>query len=52
MKSLVDKVATRSMVPFFGLGKEAWQFEPNEWNALFYAPQVFLGREKYYWFVL
>jgi hypothetical protein len=52
MKSLVDKVTMRELIPFFGVGKEAWQFKSNEWNQHFYVPNVFSGREKYYWYIL
>lgn len=52
MKSLVVKVTARELVPFFGIGKEAWQFESNELEKYFYAVNTFSGREKYYWCVI
>lgn len=49
---LLNDIKLRKKVPFFGLGKEAWNIDSREWKNYFYSPQEFIGREKYYWFEL
>lgn len=51
-KALLQEVVQRTKIPFFGYGKQAWQFETNSWQQCFYSPNVFMGREKYYWVAL
>lgn len=36
-------------IPFFGVGKEAWQFDCSEWDKYFYNTNILDGRERYYW---
>lgn len=45
----LEAVQQRQLVPFFGVGKESWQFEVKDWSAFFYEPQILQGREMYYW---
>ena len=39
----------KKKIPFFGIGKEAWQIASSEWPMYFHAPKVLEGRERYYW---
>ncbi len=52
VSTLIASVANRTLIPFFGTNKEAWQFEPHEWNQHFFAPQTVEGDNKYYWAVI
>ncbi|SRR5579883_996068 len=45
-------VKNRKKIPFFGIGKEAWEFNPTDWPNYFYTPHVLQGRERYFWAVL
>lgn len=47
--SFTQPVKLREKIPFFGVGKEAWQFESLEWDGNFYSPTIFEGSQKYYW---
>lgn len=49
---LIDAVSKRKLIPFFGIGTEAWQKKESEWSEHFYVPQLFEGKEKYYWTVI
>lgn len=40
---------TKNKIPFFGVSKEAWQFETHEWASHFYPASILDGRERYYW---
>lgn len=42
----------REKIPFFGVGKEAWQIESDQWNQCFYDAGMLKGRENYYWTVV
>lgn len=44
----IEAVSRREKIPFFGIGKEAWEFIPEEWGNHFYSPEIFDGRERYY----
>lgn len=52
LKSFVDSVKMREKIPFFGCGKEAWQFEAKNWEAHFYSAATLQGRELYHWHVI
>jgi CheY-like chemotaxis protein len=39
-------------IPFFGIGKEAWQIDAWEWGNHFYPSEILEGRERYYWTTL
>lgn len=45
----VNAVKQRYKIPFFGLFSEAWEFDSTKWTNYFYSPEVFQGRERYYW---
>lgn len=49
VKLFVNAVTQRYKIPFFGLFREGWEFESTQWAHYFYAPEVFQGRERYYW---
>lgn len=48
----IKSVTQREKIPFFGIGKECWQFEPHSWHNYFYQPNILDGRERYYWTVI
>ena len=45
----IDAIKNREKIPFFGAGKEAWQFEIKEWTDYLYPAQQFMGKRRYYW---
>jgi CheY-like chemotaxis protein len=47
--NLLHDLRSRQKIPFFGVGKEAWNLDVSEWKDCFYATQIFSGREKYFW---
>jgi CheY-like chemotaxis protein len=49
VKFFVNAVMQRYKIPFFGLFREAWEFESTQWTNHFYSPEVLQGRERYYW---
>lgn len=48
-KDFLGMVVKREGIPFFGVGKEAWEFVVKKWEKYFFVSKVFNGREKYYW---
>lgn len=46
---LINAVSKRKLIPFFGPGKEPWQKKESEWSSHFYVPEIFEGKEKYFW---
>ncbi|MEO8400520.1 MAG: response regulator [Gammaproteobacteria bacterium] len=48
---LLSDVKKFRKIPFFGVGKESWQFSPDKWAQFFFKPNVLAGRENYYWAV-
>ncbi len=46
---LLDQVTKGKLIPFFGVGKECWEFDHSDWKNYFYPSNVLQGREKYYW---
>lgn len=49
VKFFVNAVRQRYKIPFFGLFREAWEFDSTQWTNHFYSPEVLQGRERYYW---
>lgn len=49
VQSLLSQVSQGTHVPFFGIGKESWEFNYNDWHNYFHPANVIEGREKYYW---
>jgi len=52
INELVQYVIKRNKIPFFGYKKDAWQVSHSDWSKYFYTPNIFEGREKYYWFIV
>lgn len=48
-QDIITALTERKKIPFFGVGKEAWQLDPAEWSEHFYLPEILAGRETYYW---
>ncbi len=48
-EALLHSITQRKKIPFFGIGRESWEFEARAWGQYLYDPAVLLGREKYYW---
>lgn len=46
---LLSQVKNREKIPFFGIGKEAWEFETSTWDNHFLKPNMLEGRCRYYW---
>ncbi|MDR3478613.1 MAG: response regulator [Gammaproteobacteria bacterium] len=51
-KECVEAVRLREKIPFFGENTESWEVDHGNWSSCFHAPNVFQGREKYYWLVI
>jgi CheY-like chemotaxis protein len=49
---LIERVRQRKNIPFFGVGKESWEFTPDQWNNYFHEPRVLVGRKKYYYTIV
>jgi len=47
----IQAVNLREKIPFFGEGIESWELNTEQWSTCFYAPQILIGAEKYYWSV-
>lgn len=46
---VIAAVKQRKQIPFFGLGKEAWNIPSPEWSNYFYPAHCLQGRERYFW---
>jgi CheY-like chemotaxis protein len=49
---LLNGVSEGKLIPFFGVGKECWEIELQEWSQHFYPANILLGRERYAWTVI
>ncbi len=45
-------IENRSIIPFFGIGKEAWQLDKDEWKKYLHIAFCLEGRENYYWAIV
>lgn len=45
-------ISEGKLIPFFGIGKECWQFNHSEWEKYLYAANTIQGREKYFWSIV
>ena len=45
----LTEIKNRRKIPFFGVGKEAWQTGPSEWSKHLHIPEILEGRERYFW---
>lgn len=43
------EIRTREKIVFFGIGKEMWDFNPENMDKQLYSANVLEGREPYYW---
>lgn len=46
---LLQLVQSKQKIPFFGVGKEAWQVAPEQWTEHFHDARVLEGKERYFW---
>lgn len=46
---VVSTVKNRKKIPFFGVGKEAWEVDVSQGQQHFLTPALLQGREDYYW---
>lgn len=44
----LNAIIERKKIPFFGVGKEAWQFNTS-FSQFLYSSEVLNGRKKYFW---
>ncbi len=49
VSDFLESVVKRQKIPFFGVAKEAWKFDVNNWPEHFYSPLVIEGKERYYY---
>jgi CheY-like chemotaxis protein len=47
--TIISQIKNREKIPFFGIGKEAWQFQTMDWYKYLFTPNRIEGREKYFW---
>lgn len=47
-EDLLFKIKNKEKIPFFGVGKEAWQINQDTWPEYFYTPFLLEGRERYF----
>lgn len=47
--TFIGAIEQRDKIPFFGIGKESWQFDIKEWEQYLLATNVLNGRETYYY---
>ncbi len=47
--NLLLKVSRGEEIPFFGIGKEHWEYNYDKWEQYFHPSKVINGKEKYYW---
>lgn len=48
----LEFIKRRKKVPFFGVGKEAWNIDTAEWYKHLYEPKVLKGRKRYLYITL
>ena len=48
----LDSIKKRELIPFFGIGKDCWSINPNDWEKHFHKANKLTGRENYYWSVI
>jgi CheY-like chemotaxis protein len=52
IEEILKSIKERENIPFFGVNKDSWQIESNEWKEHFYTPKTFNGRERYFWILI
>ncbi len=48
----IQSVTQRNKIPFFGIKKESWNCEFDQWVDHLHDPSILDGRERYYWSIL
>ena len=48
LKTELYELQEYKKIPFFGVGKEAWQIDASEWQHHLYSPQILEGRKQYF----
>ena len=48
----IQLIEEKNKLPFFPLGKEAWEIDINAWPDYFHAHNTLKGREDYYWILI
>ena len=48
-EEVLSKIRDRKIIPFFGIGKESWEFPVNEWPKFMREADVIRGRHNYHW---
>ncbi len=52
IEQYLEQITRRDAIPFFGIGVDSWDIEPDSWGKYFHTAQTLQGREKYYWSVI
>ena len=47
--TFIEAIERRDKVPFFGIEKESWQFDIDEWTQYLHDTKILNGRETYYY---
>src|SRR5579872_2627138 len=47
LESIISQVSEGKLIPFFGNGKESWEYPYNEWSQYFFSAETLKGREQY-----
>jgi len=50
-QDLLEKTKRHELVPFFGINREAWEVNENEWDSCFYKPYVLDGENQRYFII-
>lgn len=45
----LEQIRHGKSLPFFGLKKEAWEVETDQWSKYLFPAEMLPGRETYYW---
>lgn len=48
----LSSVSKREKIPYFGVGRESWEFDGEDWDKFFFTPTRLEGKENYYWVVV
>lgn len=49
-KSFLEDIYSKKKIPFFGIGKEAWEYEPDVWGKYLYMAKMLQGRKTNYYY--
>lgn len=49
LDSILTRIKNRNAIPFFGVGKESWEFETSEWEKHLLNPSIIEGNCRYYY---